>query len=69
MSAKEYLSVLADESLATISVVEKKLLQHLSYSKVEIDLTQLPVWLYGARYAAKKISATLQCVGWKIAAC
>ena len=58
---KEYLLEFANK----ISEEDKLLIEELPYENVCFDETQLPVLLYIAGYAAKRITAKIYCLGCK----
>ena len=63
---KEYLSEFAEcDNTNKISEEDKLLIEELPYENVCFDETQLPVLLYVAGYAAKRITAKIYCLGCK----
>ena len=63
---KEYLSEFAKcDDTNKISEEDKLLIGELPYENVCFDETQLPVLLYAAGYAAKRITAKIHCLGCK----
>ena len=63
---KKYLSEFAEcDDTNKISEEDKLLIEELPYENVCFDETQLPVLLYVAGYAAKKITAKIHCLGCK----
>ena len=63
---KEYLSEFAEcDDTNKISEDDKLLIEEVPYENVCFDETQLPVLLYVAGYAAKRITAKIHCLGCK----
>ena len=66
ISVKKYLLEFSDPAKSiTLSKGDQNFIEKFPYNQVAFDETQLPVLLYVAEYAAKKITSKLSCGGCK----
>ena len=66
ISVKKYLLEFSDSvKITKLSKGDQNLIEEFPYSQIAFDETQLPVLLYVAGYAAKKVASRLSCGGCK----
>lgn len=66
ISVKDYLAEFSESpETVPLTVIDQQFVEEFPHDLVKFDETQLPVLLYVAGYAAKKITSRLSCVGCK----